>query len=39
MKSSISSEQSNQLEKIKNAQEKVFDLWNDYWFNYSALDT
>lgn len=39
MKSSIPSEQSNRLEEIKNAQEKVFDLWNDYWLDYSALDT
>jgi hypothetical protein len=39
MKSSIPTEQSNRLEELKKAQEKVFDLWNDYWFDYSALDT
>jgi hypothetical protein len=39
MKSSIPSEQSNQLEQIKEAQEKVFDLWIDYWREYSAFDT
>jgi len=37
--SGLSTEQAKRYEELKDAQEKVFDLWNQYWFDYSSLDT
>lgn len=32
-------EQAKKYEELKAAQEKVFDLWNQYWWDYSGFDT
>lgn len=35
----ILTEQARKYEEIKEAQEAVFDLWNEYWLEYSAFNT
>jgi len=37
--SGLSTEQAKRYEELKEAQEKVFDLWNQYWWDYSGFDT
>ncbi|MEC2078388.1 CBO0543 family protein [Metabacillus fastidiosus] len=39
MRSSLPSEQTNRLEKLKETQEQLSNEWTDYWFDYSAFDT
>lgn len=39
MKVNLPQDQLNQLQELKNAQEKVSKGWIDYWLEYSSFDT